>query len=71
MFSDLKLNISYEMEFVRTADGFNLWWDYWKPHLFQRAVASALTAIDQEHQATPEEVHLRLAHSPIIFTALF
>ncbi|WVZ58212.1 hypothetical protein U9M48_008500 [Paspalum notatum var. saurae] len=43
------------MEFVYTADGFNTWWNFWWPHLFQNAVASALIAIDPEHETTPEE----------------
>ncbi|WVZ52403.1 hypothetical protein U9M48_003461, partial [Paspalum notatum var. saurae] len=44
------------MEFVYTGDGFNTWWNFWRPHLFQNVVASALLAIDPEHETTPEEV---------------
>ncbi|WVZ75730.1 hypothetical protein U9M48_023763, partial [Paspalum notatum var. saurae] len=36
-------------------DGFNPWWDFWKPHLFQHAVSLALLAINPDHEATPEE----------------
>ncbi|WVZ75976.1 hypothetical protein U9M48_023987 [Paspalum notatum var. saurae] len=44
------------MEFVYTADGFDHWWNFWKPHLFHNAVASALLAIDPEHKTTSEEM---------------
>ncbi|WVZ89907.1 hypothetical protein U9M48_036255, partial [Paspalum notatum var. saurae] len=36
-------------------DGFNRWWHFWRPHLFHNAVASALLAIDPEHETTQEE----------------
>ncbi|WVZ84880.1 hypothetical protein U9M48_031852, partial [Paspalum notatum var. saurae] len=36
--------------------GFNRWWHFWRPHLFHNAVASALLAIDPEHETTPEEM---------------
>ncbi|WVZ81713.1 hypothetical protein U9M48_029058, partial [Paspalum notatum var. saurae] len=38
--------------------GFNRWWNFWRPHLFHNAVASALLAIDPEHETTPEEAPL-------------
>ncbi|WVZ53490.1 hypothetical protein U9M48_004421 [Paspalum notatum var. saurae] len=45
------------MEFVYTADGFNRWWNFWSPHLFHNAVASALLAIDPEQETILEEDH--------------
>ena len=40
IFSELKLNIPDTMEFVYTADGFNTWWDFWRPYLFQISIGS-------------------------------
>ena len=56
IFSNLELSVPNTMEFVYTTDGFNRWWNFWRPHLFHNAVASALLAINPEHETTPEEV---------------
>jgi len=56
IFSELKLHVPEDLEFANTADGFSIWWDFWKSHLFQQAITSALSSIDPNYQATPEEV---------------
>jgi hypothetical protein len=55
IFSEIQLQIPSDLEFTYTADDFS-WWAYWKPHLFQGSIGSALSAIHPEHEVEPEEV---------------
>ena len=67
IFSELKLHVPEDLEFANTADGFSIWWDFWKSHLFRQAITSALSSIDPNYQATPEEV---MSFHPFKFCSL-